>query len=382
MRARQAMDAYIIDAKRTAIGRAHAEKGIFRGVRADELLAALISDFVPRLIQAEALSDVYVGCVGQHLEQGKNIARLATLLANLPDTVPGATINRLCGSSLQAFAFAAMALHCGQAGTILAGGVEHMHHVPMQQCIAYHPKLFERREFNFTNMVMTAEKVARDFDVSRAEQDEFALESHRKAVAAMRAGRFGLEILPVEAGGATIGEDQAPRPDTSIEALARLNPVIEGGSVTAGNSSPLSDGASLTLLASESACRECGLKPRAKVVDFAVAGVDPCIMGMGPVPAIGALLKRQRLSIADISIFEINEAFASQAIACARELNIPPDRMNMSGGAIAIGHPLGATGTRLVATLLTNLEATGGERGIAAMCIGHGQGIAALVERT
>lgn len=387
------MNAYLIDARRTAIGRAHPDKGAFRGIRADELLAELIKDVVARArthASQLVIDDVYIGCVGQHLEQGKNIARLASLLAGLPPTVPGVTINRLCASSLQALNFAASGLHSGQAEVLLAGGVEHMHHVPMAAALDYHQGLLGRYEFPFTQMGMTAEKVAEIYGVSRTEQDEFALCSHQKAIQAQKSGHFEKEILPVRVAGnqpdgpkdCLVDRDQGPRSDSNLETLAQMKTVFkENGTVTAGNSSPLSDGASLTLLAEDSACVKYELKKRAEIVGSAVVGLDPCLMGMGPVPAIRKLLAKVHMTVDDIDSFEINEAFASQAIACVRELKIPFEKVNPSGGAIALGHPLGSTGTRLITTLLHWLERTGQEWGIAAMCIGHGQGIATLIRR-
>jgi acetyl-CoA acyltransferase len=296
--------------------------------------------------------------------------------------VPGVTINRLCASSLQAFNFAAATIANGNADLLLAGGVEHMGHVPMTAALDYNPQLLERYEFPFTNMGLTAEKVAQLYDVSRARQDEFAVESHRRAVAAVQNGQFAREIVPIPAGALTAGQDQSPRPGTSLADLAGLKPIFKvDGTVTAGNSSPLNDGASLTLLASPDACARFALLPRARVIDFAVVGLDPCLMGMGPVPAIRKLLQNNRLTVADIDLFELNEAFASQAVACIDELALPEGKVNPRGGAIALGHPLGCTGTRLITTLLHGLEAGGGQFGIASLCIGHGQGMATLIER-
>jgi acetyl-CoA acyltransferase len=380
------MNAYLIEAKRTAIGKAHPDKGLFRELRADDMLAGLMRGLLAGLDADEALTaaidDVYIGCVGQHLEQGKNIARLAALLAGLPETVPGTTVNRLCASSLQAFNFAATTIAGGHADLLLAGGVEHMTHVPMQAAIDYHAGLLARYEFPFNNMGLTAEKVAEVYGISRSAQDAFAVESHRRAVAAQQAGQFTREILPLKAGDKLADQDQGPRPGTNLEGLAELKTIFkENGSVTAGNSSPLNDGASLTLLASEAACQRFGLQRRARVVDFAVVGLDPCQMGMGPVPAIRRLLEKNRLTVADIDLFELNEAFASQAIACCNELQLPAAKVNPWGGAIALGHPLGSTGTRLITTLLNGLETSGGRYGIASLCIGHGQGMATLIER-
>jgi len=380
------MNAYLIEAKRTAIGRAHPDKGLYRSVRADELLAALMRGMLDGMEAGEelteAIDDVYIGCVGQHLEQGKNIARLSLLLAGLPESLPGTTINRLCASSLQAFNFAASTLAAGHADLLLAGGVEHMTHVPMQAATDYHQGLLARYPFPFNNMGLTAEQVARDYDVSRHDQDAFAVESHRRAIAARAAGHFTREILPVDTPEGVARDDQSPRPGTDLEALGNLKAIFAAdGSVTAGNSSPLNDGASLTMLASETACRRFDLAPRARVADFTVVGLDPCTMGMGPVPAIRKLLQKTDLSIGEIDLFELNEAFASQAVACIRALELPPEKVNPWGGAIALGHPLGCTGTRLITTLLHGLEESGGRYGIASLCIGHGQGLATLIER-
>lgn len=380
------MNAYLVEAKRTAIGRAHPDKGLFREVRADEMLAALMRGMLDGMVADEALTpaldDIYIGCVGQHLEQGKNIARLSALLAGLPATVPGVTINRLCASSLQAFNFAASTIATGNAELLLAGGVEHMGHVPMVAALDYNQELLQRYEFPFTNMGLTAEKVAQVYGVSRAEQDEFAVESHRKAVSAQQAGHFSREIIPIAAGDALAEKDQSPRPGTNRAGLAELKSIfMENGTVTAGNSSPLNDGASLTMLASEEACERFALPRRARVVDFAVVGLDPCQMGMGPVPAIRKLLQKTGLGLDEIDLFELNEAFASQAVACLNELQLPLQKVNPWGGASSLGHPLGCTGTRLITTLLNGLEAGGGRYGIASLCIGHGQGMATLIER-
>jgi acetyl-CoA acetyltransferase family protein len=328
------------------------------------------------------IDDVYIGCVGQHLEQGKNIARLSLLLAGLPASLPGVTINRLCASSLQAFNFAASTIAAGNADLLLAGGVEHMGHVPMAAALNYNQQLLDRYEFPFTNMGLTAEKVAQLYSISRVEQDEFAVESHRRAVAAQQAGHFAREILSIPVGDSVADHDQSPRSGTNSTDLAKLKTIfMENGTVTAGNSSPLNDGASLSLLASDVACERLALQRRARVVDFAVVGLDPCQMGMGPVPAIRKLLQKTGLSVDDIDLFELNEAFASQAIACVNELQLPSEKVNPWGGAIALGHPLGSTGTRLITTLLNGLEFSGGRYGIASLCIGHGQGMATLIER-
>ena len=376
------MNAFIIDAKRSPIGRAHPTKGIFRDIRADELLAQLFKDFAERM-DPNWLEDIFIGCVGQHLEQGKNIARLTSLLAGYPQTVPATTTNRLCASSLQALNEAAMTLHCGQADFVMAGGVEHMQHVPMGAALDYHQGLLKQYEFPFNNMGLTAEKVASTYNIDRLAQDNFALRSHQKACEAQDKGYFKNEILPIKLPGEEIvDKDQGPRATSSLESLGKLKTVFKKeGTVTAGNCSPLSDGASLILVGSEKACQKHDLTKRAKIVDTTVIGLDPCMMGMGPVGAIKKLLARQKLTIGDIDCFELNEAFASQAIACNQELKIPEEKVNLNGGAIALGHPLGCTGTRLVTTLLHNLERTQSTTGIASMCIGHGQGMAMLIER-
>lgn len=380
------MNAYLVEAKRTAIGRAHPDKGLFRNVRADELLAELMRKMLDGLAAGELLipyiDDSYIGCVGQHLEQGKNIARLATLLAGLPDTIPGTTINRLCASSLQAFNFAASTIASGNAELLLAGGVEHMTHVPMQAATDYHQGLLDSYEFPFNNMGLTAEKVAQLYGISRSAQDQFAVESHAKAVTAQQSGQFAREIMPISTADGVADQDQSPRSGTNAADLAALKTIfMENGTVTAGNSSPLNDGASLCLLASAAACERFNLPRRAQVVDFAVVGLNPCQMGMGPVPAIRKLLQKNQLTVADIDWFELNEAFASQALACINELQLPLQKVNPWGGAIALGHPLGCTGTRLITSLLNGLETSGGRYGIASLCIGHGQGMATLIER-
>lgn len=375
------MNAFITEAQRTPIGRSHKDKGFFKDLRADDLLAHLLKDLAQR-VEPRNFDDIYIGCVAQHLEQGKNIARLAALLANYPDSVPGVTINRLCGSSLQALNFAATTLESGCAKAIVAGGVEHMHHLPMTSQSDPHKELLSRYEFPFNNMGLTAEKVAEIEGITRSEQDEFALHSHQKASHAQKSGFFNREIIAISIGSEIINKDQGIRPDTSLVALAQLETVFkEKGTVTAGNSSQVSDGASITLLATDQFCRGEGLKKRAQVMGFSVVGLDPTIMGLGPIRAISQLLKQHQMSVQDIDLFEINEAFASQAIACMRKLEIPSEKVNPLGGAIALGHPLGCTGTRLIVTLLHNLERLNKEWGIASMCIGHGQGIATLIRR-
>jgi acetyl-CoA acyltransferase len=374
--------ARIVAARRTPIGRSHADKGALRGLRADELLAALISDVARVLPDPAAIDDVLIGCVGQHLEQGKNIARLASLLAGLPASVPGVTFNRLCASSLEAFNSAALRVGCGQDQLLLAGGVEHMQHVPMQAAIDYHPALLARPPFPFNNMGLAAEWLAARDGIDRAAQDAWALASHQRALAAEAAGRLAAERLAVDTPQGRVEHDQGPRAESSLASLAELKPAFrEDGTVTAGNASPLSDGASLTLLASAAACQQYGLHARAEVLGSAVVGIEPEAMGRGPVLAIRRLLARFGLTVADVDRFEINEAFAAQLVSNLRELELDAARVNPWGGAIALGHPLGATGTRLITTLLHGLEASDGEFGIAALCVGHGQGVATLIRR-
>ena len=379
------LNAYIVDAVRSPIGRSHPDKGAYRALRADELLAQLMSAVVAKSasqMAATEIDDIVIGCVGQHLEQGKNIARLAWLMAKQPDTVPGVTINRLCASSLQAMNFAACGLSAHQGDVYLAGGVEHMHHVPMIAALDYSQELLARYEFPFTQMGLTAEKLAAEFGISRKEQDEFSFASHKKAVEAQGAGVFVSEIINIalKDGQEIVSKDQLPRADIQMESLATLKTVFkENGTVTAGNSSPLADGASLALLASENAIAKYKFRPKVQIMGTAVVGLDPCRMGLGPVPAIEKLLKTTGLGLSDIGLFELNEAFAAQAIACQRSLNIPMEKLNIYGGAIALGHPLGCTGTRLIATLTNAMQRKQQEFGIAAMCIGHGQGIATLL---
>lgn len=374
--------ARLVAARRTPLGRSHADQGALRGWRADELLAQLIREVVSALPEPAALDDVLIGCVGQHLEQGKNIARLAALLAGLPHSVPGVTFNRLCASSLEAFNSAASRIAGGDADLLLAGGVEHMQHVPMAAATDYHPALLARPPFPFNNMGLAAEWLAARDGIDRAAQDEWALTSHRRALAAQRAGCFDAELLALERDGVRIDADQLPRADASLQALSALKPAFKAdGSVTAGNASPLSDGASLTLLASANTCTRFELTARAEVLGAAVIGTAPEAMGTGPVLAIHRLLERFGLTVTDIDRFEINEAFAVQLLSNLRGLDLDPDRVNPWGGAIALGHPLGATGTRLITTLLHGLEADDGEFGVATLCVGHGQGVATLIRR-
>jgi acetyl-CoA acyltransferase len=379
----------IVDCCRTAIGRAHSERGVFRDVRSDDLAAAVVRAIVDRTgVDPAAVEDVVLGNTQQQGEQGFNVGRIVALLAGLPSTVGGATINRLCGSSLQAINQAAHAVAAGAEDVQIVGGLEHMHHIPMDADVNFNPKLFQSTSKGALHMGFTAEFLAQTQGIDRTAQDEFALASHRKAAAATDAGEFTPEIIPVwgrdEAGHqALITQDQCIRRDTSLEALAALPPAFmpKIGTVTAGNSSPLNDGAAALLLMSAERAKELGLSPLVKVRATAVAGVDPAVMGTGPVPATQRALKRAGLTLADVDLIELNEAFAAQALACMGMLDLDSTKVNVRGGAIAIGHPLGASGARIATTLIHAMVARDAAIGLATMCIGIGQGIATVFER-
>jgi len=379
----------IVDCCRTPIGRAHAERGVFRDVRSDDLAAAVVRAIVERTgVDPAAIEDVVLGNTQQQKEQGFNVGRIVALLAGLPSTVGGATVNRLCGSSLQALNQAAHAVSAGAEDVQIVGGLEHMHHVPMDASVDFNPKLFRGTSKGALHMGFTAEFLAQTQGIGREAQDEFALASHQKAAAATDAGEFVKEIIPIwgrdEAGARTlIREDQCIRRDTTLEALAALSPAFmpKIGTVTAGNSSPLNDGAAALLLMSDVRAKELGLTPLVKVRATAVAGVDPSVMGTGPVPATQIALKRAGLKLADIDFVELNEAFAAQALACMQMLELDPAKVNVRGGSIAIGHPLGASGARISTTLIHTMIARDAQFGLATMCIGIGQGIATIFER-
>lgn len=379
----------IVDCCRTPIGRAHAERGVFRDVRSDDLAAAVVKALVERTgIDPAVIEDVVLGNTQQQKEQGFNIGRIVALLAGLPSTVGGATVNRLCGSSLQAINQAAHAVTAGAEDVQIVGGLEHMHHIPMDAGVDFNPKLFQTTSKGALHMGFTAEFLAQTQGIDRVAQDEFALGSHRKAAAATDAGEFTKEIIPIwgrdEAGARTlIREDQCIRRDTTLEALAALPPAFmpKIGTVTAGNSSPLNDGAAALLMMSDERAKELGLTPLVKVRATAVAGVDPSVMGTGPVPATQIALKRAGLKLADIGLIELNEAFAAQALACMQMLDLDPAKVNVRGGAIAIGHPLGASGARIATTLIHAMVARDAQFGLATMCIGIGQGITTIFER-
>jgi 3-oxoadipyl-CoA thiolase len=396
-------EAWIIEAVRTPIGR---YGGALAAVRPDDLAAAVIRAVVDRSgIDATLIEDVILGCANQAGEDNRDVARMALLLAGLPVEVGGLTVNRLCGSGLQAINSAAHAINAGDGDVFIGGGVESMTRAPY--VMAKPAAAFDRGDrdvydttlgWRFVNpklaelhypysMGETAENVAERWSVDRAAQDAFALASQRKAVAAIDAGCFDDQIVPITIPGrkddpVVVRRDEHPRADTSAEALAKLRPAFrEGGSVTAGNSSGINDGASAVLVVEAQRARELGLRPMARVVSTAVAGVDPAIMGYGPVPATRKALERAGIGVADLDLVELNEAFASQSIVCIDELGLDPERVNVNGGAIALGHPLGMSGGRLITMLTHELRRTGGRYGLATMCIGVGQGIATIVER-
>jgi acetyl-CoA acyltransferase len=380
--------AVIVEAVRTPVGRAHPEKGMFRDVRADDLSADLINALLDRAkLPAGAVEDLHWGCVKQQNEQGYNVGRIASLIAGLPVEVGGCTVNRLCGSSLQAIHQAAQSIAAGCEDVQIAGGVEHMHHIPMELGYDPSPRLFYHHSPATMQMGLTAENLAMRYRVSRKDQDAFALRSHQLAAKATESGAFNREVVPTwgrdeEGRKKLLTVDQCIRPDTSLEALAALKPAFmpEGGSVTAGNSSPLNVGAAAVLIMSEERAKQLGLTPKVRVRAMAVAGVDPSVMGIGPVPATLKALERAKLTLADIDLVELNEAFAAQALSVIRLLKVDPEKVNVRGGAIAIGHPLGASGARIATTLIHAMLDRKARLGLATMCIGAGQGIATIFE--
>jgi len=383
------MTAVVIDAVRTPIGRAHAEKGYYRDVRADDLSADLMKALLERVgLPGSEVEDIQWGCVNQQGEQGYDVARMAALIAGLPIEVGGVTVNRNCGSSLQAINQAAMSIAAGCEDVQLAGGVEHMQHIPMEAGFNPNPHFFYRHSPAVLNMGLTAENLAIKYKIGRKQQDEFALRSHQKAAAATDSGKFAKEVIPTwgrdeEGRRKILTEDQCVRRDTTLEALSALKPAFmpEGGSVTAGNASPLNAGAACLLVMSEDRARELGFKPKVKIKAMAVAGVDPAVMGIGPVPATHKALERAGLKLEQIDLIEINEAFAAQVLAVIKLLGCDPEKVNVHGGALAIGHPLGASGARIATTLIHAMEQRGARYGLATMCIGAGQGIATIFER-
>jgi len=374
---------------RTAIGRAHAERGLFRHVRGDELAAAVLGAVVERSgVDPATIDDVILGVTQQRGELGGNAARTAALLAGLPFTAAGTTVNRLCGSGLEAIARAAQAIAAGAENVHVVGGVEHMHHLPMDAALDIHPQIFSRSSKGMLSMGLTAEHLAAAQGISRQAQEAYALDSHRKAAVAADAGLFDDELVTVlghdEAGGLVAAtRDQSIRGETSLEAMAALEPAFlpKLGTVTAATSAPLSDGAAALVVMQEAEAARQGLVPLARIVATAVAGVAPAAMGTGPIAATRKLLARTGISLADIDLVELNEAFAAQAIHCIDTLGLDRARVNVRGGSLAIGHPLGASGARIATTLLHALAADGKRLGLATMCIGLGQGIAVLFER-
>jgi 3-oxoadipyl-CoA thiolase len=395
-------DAVLVDALRTPIGR---YAGVLSAVRPDDLAARTLAAAVERNgIDPATVDEVYLGCTNQAGEDNRNVARMASLIAGLPQEVPGVTVNRLCASGLEAVVQAARQIRLGEAELVLAGGVESMSRAPL---VMLKPERgFPRGDgqlvdstigWRFTNprlaanhstesMGETAENVAERYGIAREDQDAFALESHRRAVAAAEAGRFDDEIVTVDVpqpkgDPVTIHADEGPRADTSLERLAALRPIFrDGGTVTAGNASQINDGAACVVVTSEERARELGREPLARIVSSASAGVDPAVMGIGPVPSTRKALERAGLEPKDIDLVELNEAFASQVLASMRELGFDHDRLNVNGGAIALGHPLGCSGARLIGTLAHELRRRGGRYGVATMCIGVGQGLAAVIE--
>jgi 3-oxoadipyl-CoA thiolase len=390
-------EAYLVGGVRTPVGR---YGGALAGVRPDDLAALVVAEAVARAgVPAHAVDEVVLGAANQAGEDNRNVARMAVLLAGLPDEVPAFTVNRLCASGLTAVTLAGQAIRAGDADVMVAGGVESMTRAPWVQAkperpwgkpgaqfdtsIGWrfaNPRLLARDKATYT-MPETAEEVARLDGISREDADAFALESHRRAAAAEDAGRFADELLPVQTPAGTVVADEGIRRDTSLEALAALKPVVAGGRVvTAGNASPLNDGASAVLVASGEAVRRYGLRPRARIVAGASAGVAPEVMGLGPVPATHRALQRAGLELGDLGSVELNEAFASQALACIRRLGLDESRVNADGGAIALGHALGSSGARILVTLLGRMEREGSRYGLATMCVGVGQGTSLIVE--
>ncbi|MGR2752725.1 thiolase family protein [Agromyces arachidis] len=395
-------DAYLVGGVRTPVGR---YGGALASVRPDDLASLVVGEAVRRAgleqaaIEAGAVDEIILGAANQAGEDNRNVARMSVLLAGLPDSVPGITVNRLCASGMSAITMAAQAIRSGDADLIVAGGVESMTRAPWVQAKpekpwakpgeAYdtsigwrfpNPKLLAREKATYS-MPETAEEVARVDGITREDADAFALRSQQRAAAAIDAGRFEAEIVGVPTARGEVLVDEGPRRDTSLEVLAGLRPVVKGGSVvTAGNSSSLNDGASAIVVASEAAVEKYGLRPRARVVVGASAGLAPEVMGLGPVPATEKALARAGLSVGDLGSIELNEAFATQSLASMRRLELDPERVNADGGAIALGHPLGSSGARLVVTLLGRMEREGSRYGLATMCVGVGQGSALIVE--
>lgn len=391
-------EAVIVDGLRTPMGK---YGGILREIRPDDLAALVISELLKRNhVPADQVDDVYFGCGNQAGEDNRNVARMAALLAGLPVTVPGVTVNRLCASGLEAVVSAARAVMVGDGEVYVAGGVESMTRAPFVMPKASKP--FQRGNvpiydttigWRFVNPRMakaypplamgeTAENVAEKYRISRGRQDEFALRSHVKALDANETGIFKDEIIPVETSNGNVTKDEGPRRDASLEKLSALKPVFrDGGTVTAGNSSPISDGAAAVLVMERDAADQMGLKPSVRLMASAVVGVDPSYMGIGPVPASRSALQKAGIALNDIDLIELNEAFAAQVLACVEQLEIDPNRLNPHGGAIALGHPIGCSGARLVTTLIHEMKRENHRYGLVTLCVGVGQGMAAVFER-
>ncbi|MGH8954286.1 MAG: thiolase family protein [Microbacterium sp.] len=391
-------EAYLVDGVRTPVGR---YGGALAGIRPDDLAALVVAATVSRAaIPGDDIDEVILGAANQAGEDNRNVARMAVLLADLPDSIPGLTVNRLCASGMSAIALAANAVRAGDADLIVAGGVESMTRAPWVQAkperawakpgaafdtsIGWrftNPRLSARDKATFS-MPETAEEVARIDGITRADADAFALLSHQRAISAIDGGRLAPEIVGVETGRGLVDTDEGPRRDSTLDALAALRPVVAGGQVvTAGNSSSLNDGASAIIVASAEAVERHGLRPRARIVASATAALAPEIMGLGPVPATQKALAKAGLQVGDLGAVELNEAFASQSLACIRRLGLDPSIVNADGGAISLGHPLGSSGSRLIVTLLGRLERENARYGLATMCVGVGQGTAMIVER-
>lgn len=385
------MEAVIIDCLRTAVGKA--PRGTLKNARPDDMAAAVFKCLLEKhpQISKDEIDDVILGCAIPEAESGMNMARIAALRAGLPETVPGVTVNRFCSSGLQTIAMAADKIRSGGADIVLAGGSESMSLLPMAgNKFAPNPWMVDHLPEIYMSMGLTAEEVARKFNISREDQDAFSYRSHQNALKAQAAGHFDEEIVPLEVETATLNgtqkssfaKDEGPRADTSLEALAKLRPVFHAtGSVTAGNSSQTSDGAAAAIVTSDKKARELGLKPMARFVSFAVGGVPPEIMGVGPVVAIPKALKIAGLKLEDIGLVELNEAFAVQALAVVRQAGLNMETLNVNGGAVALGHPLGCSGAKLTATLLHEMPRRNVKYGMVTMCVGGGQGAAGIFEK-
>ena len=388
------LNAYIASSVRTAVGKA--PRGTLRSMRPDEMGAAVVKEAIARVpnLDPNELEDVVFGCAFPEGVQGMNLGRVVSHLAGLPDSVPGCTVNRCCASGLQAIAMAAQAIETGQAEALVAGGAESMSLIPPGgHYLAPNPELMKDGPQAYMTMGLTAERLAKEFHITREEQDEFALRSHQRALAAIQAGRFKEEIVPLSVYTTTYRDghlhslasmfdtDEGPRSDTSLEALAKLKPAFSAkGTVTAGNSSQTSDGAAAAVVLSKDACDRLDIQPMARLLGYAVTGVPPEVMGIGPVEAVPKVLEQVGLHLDDIGLIELNEAFAVQALAVIRKLGLDADIVNVNGGAIALGHPLGCTGAKLTATLLHEMKRRGIRYGLCTMCIGGGMGAAGIFE--